>query len=69
MVRQFLRDARSERNLTMREAAELVGISPSHYSMIECGQRDPSGKVAIRLSTTFCVSVESFYPIVHSNGI
>lgn len=67
-MRHFLRDARNERDLTMREAADSVGISPGHYSMIEHGQRTPSGAVALKLSNVFKIDMSFFYMDGHLDG-
>lgn len=60
-MRIFLRDARKSRDYTMREVAELVGISPGYYSLIEHGKKTPSGKVAARLSKLLGVPLEKFF--------
>lgn len=60
-MREFMRDARLARKLTMRQAAEQIGVSVGYYSMLEHGQRRPSGIVAIKLSRLYSVPVEKFY--------
>lgn len=62
-MRDFMRQARLDQELTMRQAAEKIGVSVGYYSMLEHGQRTPSGIVAIRLSRLFSVPVEKFYDV------
>ena len=38
-MRDWLKDARVQKNLTMKQAADNLGISESYYSMIENGDR------------------------------
>ena len=62
-MRDFMRDARQERKLTMQQAADQLNVSVGYYSMLEHGQRTPSGAVAIRISKLFCVPLEKFYEL------
>lgn len=38
-MREWLKKARSEKGLTMKEMANKLGISESYYSLIENGER------------------------------
>lgn len=49
-TRDWLKDLRKEKGLTVRKIAPMVGISFSHYNDIENGRRNPSLKVAIKMS-------------------
>lgn len=62
-MRDFMRDARQERKLTMQQAADQLNVSVGYYSMLEHGQRTPSGAVAIRISKLFGVPLEKFYEL------
>ena len=60
-MRDFMRIARQDQKLTMRQAAEKIGVSVGYYSMLEHGQRRPSGIVAIKLSRFYNIPIEKFY--------
>lgn len=62
-MRDFMRAARCERNLTMQQAADQLQVSVGYYSMLEHGQRTPSGHVAIRISKLFNIPLEKFYEL------
>ena len=49
-TRDWLKELRKEKGLTVRKIAPMVGISFSHYNDIENGRRNPSLPVAIRMS-------------------
>lgn len=63
-MRDFMRDARLERKLTMQQAADRLELSAGYYSMIEHGQRTPSGQVAVRISKLFDIPLEKFFETV-----
>lgn len=48
-----LKVIRLSRQLTQAKAAELTGVSPSWYSMIETGRLQPTNPVKERLSRVF----------------
>lgn len=48
-MREYLRKLREEKGLTIRAAADAVGVSKSYYGMIEAGQRQ--GKMDITLAS------------------
>jgi transcriptional regulator with XRE-family HTH domain len=41
---RFLKEKRLARGITVREMAELAGVSPGYYSDIESGRRNPPGR-------------------------
>lgn len=49
-MRENLRAARLKREWTQAEMARRAGISKSHYTLIETGQRKPSLDVAHAIS-------------------
>ena len=49
-TRDWLKDLRKEKGLTVRKIAPLLGISFSHYNDIENGRRNPSLKLAVKMS-------------------
>lgn len=63
-MRDFMRDARQQRKLTMQQAADQLDVSVGYYSMLEHGQRTPSGHVAVRISKLFGIPLEKFYDLV-----
>lgn len=48
--RDWLKQLRSEKGLTVRGIAPILGISFSHYNDIENGRRNPSLKLAVKMS-------------------
>ena len=48
-MRVWLSDIRGERS--QKKAAELSGITQSYYSMIECGERNPSVELAKKIAS------------------
>jgi transcriptional regulator with XRE-family HTH domain len=56
-----LRATREERGLTLEQASDLSGISKSHLSRLESGERQPSVASLLSLSATFGVPVGAFF--------
>ncbi len=52
-MREWLKEKRLERGLTMAQLAEKIGITESYYSYIEAGERQKKMDItlAIKLST------------------
>lgn len=59
--RTWLLEARKRKDLTAKQVAEAVGISRSHYSMIEINRANPSGKVAMTIADFLEIDVNNFY--------
>ena len=59
-MREWLREARQERGLTMKQIGEQLDISESYYSMIESGtrQKDMDLTLVSRLSSVLGISVQ-----------
>lgn len=51
-MRTWLKEMRDNRELTQSEVAMLSGISRSHYTHIEQGNKTPSVEVAKRIAKT-----------------
>ncbi|MDO4793351.1 helix-turn-helix transcriptional regulator [Filifactor villosus] len=49
ILRNRLKEARAQRNLSQRELAEMVGVSRNTISSIETGQFNPTAKLALIL--------------------
>lgn len=60
-MRDWMRNARKQANLTMSEIAQRCGISESYYSMIESGERQKKLDItlAVKLAEAFDVSLET----------
>lgn len=58
---EFIADRRRAAELTLRQLAELTGVSNPYLSQIERGLRRPSAEVLQQLSKALRVSAESLY--------
>jgi putative transcriptional regulator len=58
--REWLKDLRKEKGKTVRELAKEIEISGTHYSDIENGRKNPSLKLAVKMSSYFGFGVEKF---------
>ena len=58
---EFIRRQREMHELSMRQLAELSGISNPYLSQIERGLRDPSEKVLRAIAENLELSAEAFY--------
>lgn len=54
VLKNKLKVARAEKNLTQQELAKLVGVSRQTISSIETGQFNPSAKLALII----CIALE-----------
>lgn len=54
VLRNRLKEARSEKKLSQSELAELVGVSRNTISSIETGQFSPTAKLALIL----CIALD-----------
>lgn len=54
VLKNRLKDARSEKGLSQSELAELVGVSRNTISSIETGQFSPTAKLALVL----CIALD-----------
>ena len=60
-VGEFIADRRRAAELTLRQLADLTGVSNPYLSQIERGLRRPSAEVLQQLSKALRVSAESLY--------
>jgi transcriptional regulator with XRE-family HTH domain len=58
---EFIRRQRELNELSMRQFAEMSGISNPYLSQIERGQREPSRRVIDAIARSFQMSVEALY--------
>jgi putative transcriptional regulator len=61
MKREWLIRDRQQMGLTQDEIAKKVGISRSYYNQIETGERNPSGLVALKISTFYNFDMSKFF--------
>lgn len=54
ILKNRLKDARTEKNLSQAELAEMVGVSRNTISSIETGQFNPTAKLALVL----CIALD-----------
>ena len=54
ILRNRLRDARSEKKLSQAQLAQMVGVSRNTISSIETGQFNPTAKLALIL----CIALD-----------
>lgn len=54
ILKNSLKDARSERGLSQQQLAEMVGVSRNTISSIETGQFNPTAKLALVL----CIALD-----------
>lgn len=54
VLRNKLKDARSEKGLSQQQLADLVGVSRNTISSIETGQFSPTAKLALVL----CIALD-----------
>jgi putative transcriptional regulator len=60
-VRQWLKEARIEKELTQQKIADIVGIRRAYYTMIEKGVRNPSVDVAKKISNVLGINWTIFF--------
>ena len=60
-ARAKLAELRTDAKLNHEDIARLAGISRSHYTLIENGQRTPSLDVALRIAAAVGCNVEDIF--------
>lgn len=64
-----LKSIRLKHNLTQNEIAKKVGITQQHYNHIELNKRNPSIKVAKKISNILDIDVLLFFPeLIQTNS-
>lgn len=56
-----IKDLRKKRNLTQNEASKLLDIKKNYLSAIECGVRNPSDKLKMRMSSVYKVPIADIF--------
>lgn len=59
--REWLSKAREDKGLTKTELAKRIKVVKSYISALENGDKNPSGKVALKLSYVLDVPMEKFF--------
>ena len=57
-IGEKLRTLRQQRNLSMKQLADLLQTSDAQISRVENGQRKPSADLVFQISTFFAVPVD-----------
>jgi transcriptional regulator with XRE-family HTH domain len=55
--REYLKEARAAKGLTVRQIAPLLGVSFSHYSDIENGRRNPSIELSMTMAEFYGIDL------------
>lgn len=61
ILRNNLKEVRSEKNLSQAQLAEMVGVSRNTISSIETGQFNPTAKLALILCVALDKSFEDLF--------
>lgn len=61
ILKNKLKDARAEKNLSQAELAKLVGVSRNTISSIEVGQFNPTAKLALILCIALDMKFEELF--------
>ncbi|ABY92010.1 MAG: helix-turn-helix transcriptional regulator [Thermoanaerobacter sp.] len=59
--RKKLKELRIKNNLLQKDVAEVIGITPSYYGMIEQGVRTPTLPVAKKIAEFFNSTIEELF--------
>lgn len=59
--REWLKELRKNKKLTIRGIAPMLGMSWQHYSDIEGGRRNPSVELSLTMAQFFGVSLDLFF--------
>lgn len=64
-VKILLNKVRKEKNISLTELSKLTGISKSHLSYIERGEKEPSISMLCRIAIALKVDIKELYEIVN----
>ena len=56
-----LKKMRMDKNLTQKELADIIGVTPKYISFLENDQRKPSLNIAIKISDFFETTIEKIF--------
>lgn len=60
-MRDFMRKARKEKNMSLQKLGDLVGASHCFLSQVELGRRNPSPKLAKKIAKELNVEWVKFF--------
>lgn len=63
IIAEYIRQLREERGMSQEQLAELVGISVSHLSKVECGMRQIGMRTFVKILDSMDVSEEYIFQI------
>lgn len=66
---QKIKAMRTERSLSKREFADLVGVHPAIISFIETGRRAPSVRVAVKLAEVLGIGSDELLRILNESKV
>lgn len=58
MLGQRIKQLRQEHDITQKELADFLGVTPKAVSFYELGQRMPPNEMILKLAQKFCVSTD-----------
>ncbi len=61
VLKNYLKEARAEKNLSQTQLAEMVGVSRNTISSIETGQFNPTAKLALILCIALDMKFEDLF--------
>ncbi|HJJ07564.1 MAG TPA: helix-turn-helix transcriptional regulator [Clostridiaceae bacterium] len=62
-IKILLKEIREEKNITLRKLSEVTGISKSHLSYIERGEREPTLSVVVRIALALNIDEKELYEV------
>lgn len=62
MIRQWLKDIRTENGMTQKVVAERAGITQPSYHLIECGENNPAVDTAKQIAAVLGFDWTRFFP-------
>ena len=69
ILKNRLKEARSEKKLSQNQLAEMVGVSRNTISSIETGQFNPTAKLALILCIALDKKFEELSYIIHGFAV
>lgn len=62
-IKILLKRIRKERNITLKRLSETTGISESHLSYIERGEREPTLSILLRIASALNIDIKDLYEV------
>jgi putative transcriptional regulator len=61
ILKNYLKEVRSEKKLSQQELADMVGVSRNTISSLETGQYEPNAKLALVLAIALDMKFEDLF--------